>query len=591
MLEAARGLRWSLRDLLPEGIVQLETILAQLEIAAQEIESYRPRLGQDLPVEEFLNLLHRMEDLRTLTSRVGGYAYLNYAENTQDPDALSLQDRIDQVLTETGNRILFFSLWFKSLSDDAAGKFMAAAGNLRYYLQSLRRYKPYTLSEAEEKVINLKDLNGCDALVKIYEIITNGFSFNLEVDGAVKKLTRDGLTRYFRHPSADVRAATYRELYRVFIDNRAVLAQIYASLVRDWHSDEITLRGYASPISPRNLRNDIPDAVVDSLLDVCRKNAVLFQRYFKLKARLLGMEKLRRYDIYAPVAQNEKSIDLKDAVPLIMSCFHQFSPQIESAAAQVITRSHLDTEVRPGKRGGAFSYSAGPSFVPWVSLNYSQRLRDAATLAHELGHAVHSVLASKQSILCTIPPLPLAETASTFAEMLVTDRLLQEETDPMVKRDLLLTILDDAYTTVERQAFLSIFERTAHDKIAAGWSSDALAEEYLHQLEEQFGDSLELSEEFAWEWLTIPHIYKTPFYTYAYSFGQLLVLALYQQYLTDGDAFVPRYLKLLAYGGSAEPRTILEEAGLEIESPEFWQGGFNILRSKLDQLEQIIGGK
>jgi oligoendopeptidase F len=225
-----------------------------------------------------------------------------------------------------------------------------------------------------------------------------------------------------------------------------------------------------------------------------------------------------------------------------------------------------------------------------VLINFNGRIRDVTTLAHELGHAVHTVLASDHSVLTFHAPLPLAETASVFGEMLVTDRLLKEEADPAVQRDLLMTILDDSYATVQRQAFISIFERAAYDRIAAGCSSEELADYYLESLSEQFGDAIELSDEFAWEWTTIPHIYHSPFYPYAYSFGQLLVLALYQQYLSEGEAFLPRYLKLLSYGGSAEPMAILLEAGLDITSPSFWQGGFDVLQSKLDHLERIVGG-
>jgi oligoendopeptidase F len=232
----------------------------------------------------------------------------------------------------------------------------------------------------------------------------------------------------------------------------------------------------------------------------------------------------------------------------------------------------------------------GPKYIPWILINYNGRIRDVTTLAHELGHSVHAILAAHHSVLIFHAPLPLAETASVFAEMLVTDRLLQEETDPTVQRDLLLTILDDAYATVERQAYISIFEKAAHVKISEGCTSSELASLYMQNLNEQFGDALELSEEFAWEWLTIPHIYNSPFYPYAYSFGQLLVLALYQQYLVGPEEFVPRYIKLLSYGGSAEPLEILSEAGVDIASPEFWQGGFDILQSKLEQLEKITGG-
>jgi len=581
---------WSLVDLLPQGVKQLEIILNQIDSLVDEIETYRVRLSNDLPEGDFLDLLHKIENMHELASLVGGYAYLSYAENTQDPAALSQRDQIEQFLTGVGNRTMFFELWFKSLPDETARQYIMSSGNLAYYLIQLRRFKPYTLSEAEEKIINLKDVNGIEALVKIYEVLTNGFTFSLEVDGEVKKLTRDGMGHYYHHPSPQVRAATYQELYRVYKENKAVLAQIYSNLVRDWWSEGIELRRYPTAISIRNFANNIPDPVVDTLLEACRQNANLFQRYFRLKARLLGMNKLRRYDIYAPVARAEKTIEFNAAVPLVMDCFQQFSPEVAQTASKVLERSHIDAQVRPGKRGGAFSYGVSPKFIPWVLINYNGHIRDVTTLAHELGHSVHSILASHHSILNFHPPQPLAETASVFAEMLVTDRLLQEETDLTVQRDLLLTILDDAYATVERQAFISIFEKDAHEKIAQGCTSEDLASLYLENLKVQFGEAVELAEEFAWEWVTIPHIFNSPFYPYAYSFGQLLVMALYQQYLARREEFVPGYLKLLAYGGSAEPMTILVEAGLDISSPGFWQGGFGVLQSKLEQLEQITGG-
>jgi oligoendopeptidase F len=582
--------RWSLQDLLPGGTDDLEGALADIETSVQKIEAFRPHLSAGLPLDDFLDLLHTKESLIERSRLVGAYAFLTYSEDTQNPAALSLQDRIQQILTEVDNRSLFFSLWFKSLSDDDAAPYIAAAGDLSYYLESIRRFKPYTLSEPEEKIINLKDVNGSEGLVKIYEILTNGFKFQLEVDGELKTLTRDGLTQYYHHPSPEVRAATYKELYRVYGENKTVLAQIYAFLVRDLLAEAVELRGYASPISVRNLRNDLPDAVVDTLLDVCHQNTGLYQRYFQLKARMLGMDRLRRYDIYAPVAEAERSIEFDAAVELVLDSFQQFAPVVAQAAARVLEDDHLDAEVRPGKRGGAFCYSVTPIHTPWVLTNFNGRIRDVTTLAHELGHAVHTILASDHSVLTFHAPLPLAETASVFAEMLVTDRLLKEEPDPAVQRDLLMTILDDSYATIQRQAFFSIFERSAYPRIAAGCSSEELAQDYLESLSEQFGDAVELSEEFAWEWTTIPHIYHSPFYPYAYSFGQLLVLALYQQYLSEGEAFLPRYVKLLSYGGSAAPMGILSEAGLDIVSPGFWQGGFDVLQSKVDHLERIVGG-
>lgn len=590
MISETNITRWSLTDLLPGGIETLEKAIDDIKSCAQDIEAFRSHLSAEIPVDEFLALLKMKERLHELTAQVGAYAYLHYAENTQNPDALSFQDRINQILTEIDNQTLFFNLWFKDLSGEAAERYITVAGELSYYLESQRRFKPYTLSETEEKIINLKDLNGIEGLVKVYEILTNSFKFKLTVDGVEKTLTRDGLNQYYRHTSAEVRAATYQELYRVYGENKNVLAQIYTHLVRDLRVEMIGLRGYTSPISVRNLGNNLPDVVVDTLLAVCRQNTKLFQHYFQLKAKLLGMPRLRRYDIYAPVAQADKTIEFGTAAQLVLDSFQQFSPQVEQAARRVFEQNHLDVEPRPGKRGGAFCYSATPKHTPWVLVNFTGRLRDVSTLAHELGHAVHSMLASGHSVLNYHAPLPLAETASVFAEMLLSDRLLREETDPLVQRDLLMSILDDAYATIQRQAFISIFEQAAHDRIEAGCTSEELATLYLQNLTEQFGDVVEISEEFAWEWVTIPHIYQSPFYPYAYSFGQLLVLALYQQYLSEGEKFLPRYLKLLSFGGSAEPQAILVEAGLDVTSPDFWQGGFNVLQSYLDRLEQIIGG-
>lgn len=581
---------WSLKDLPYDSVEALEAALVELEGLVTAFEKWRLRLSPDLPVDEFLELLQEREHLYEMTAQLGGYAFLNFAGNTQDSGALSLQDRIDEVLTGVDNRSLFFSLWFKNLPEDSAKRYIDAAGDLGYFLESVRRFKPYTLSEAEEKIINLKDVNGIEGLVKVYEIITNGLTFKLEVDGEEKTLTRDGLTMYYRHPSPEVREATYKELYRVYSQQKTALAQIYACLVRDWKAESVDLRGFTSPISVRNLGNNLPDAVVDTLLEVCRKNTGLFKDYFQLKARLIGVGNLRRYDIYAPIARTEKSVEFDEAVSLIMNSFSGFSPRIAQAAASVLERSHLDADVRPGKRGGAFNYSVTPKLVPWVLVNFTGRIRDVTTLAHELGHSVHSILASGHSLMTYRSSLPLAETASVFGEMLVTDRLLKEDSNPLVQRDLLMTILDDAYATVQRQAFFSIFEKDAHAMISEGCTSEELAQHYQENLAEQFGDAVALADEFAWEWITIPHIYGSPFYTYAYSFGQLLVLALYQQYLESGEAFVPRYLKLLSYGGSADPQTILAEAGLDVASADFWQGGFNVLQRKLEQLEQITGG-
>ncbi len=579
---------WSLKDLFPEPIEgAVEEQLKKLEQTVSDLEAMRPKMTAEITAETFSGTLKLLETVHILMRRLQAYSFLWLAEDTQNEKALNLRDRLDQSLVALGNRVLFFEIWFKDLPDTTAEKLISRSGDLKYFLESIRRFKPYTLSEQEEKLLALKDPNGIDALVGLYEMITNRFAFSMEVEGEKKNLTRDQLSSFYYDPSPDIRRAAYQELYRVYSENSTILAQIYSHRVRDWHVEGMELRGYSSPISARNLGNDLPDEVVDTLLSVCRKNARLFQRYFEYKARSLGIGKLRRYDIYAPLASATKKYDFAYAQKLVLDTFQQFSPQITSLANQVFDQQHIDSENRHGKRGGGFCYAALPELTPWVLINFSGRASDIATLAHELGHAVHSMLAGHHSVLSFHPPQPLAETASIFAEMQLTDRLLREEQDTAVRRDLLVRVIDDAYATVMRQAYFTIFERDAHKMLVEGKSFNELADHYFSNLSEQFGQSVDLPDEFKWEWITIPHIYESPFYTYSYSFGQLLVLALYQQYRQEGTKFIPRYLKILSYGGSEKPIKILQEAGLDITSASFWQGGFDVLDNLINDLTRI----
>lgn len=580
--------RWSLADLLPDPVERsLEDYLAKLEQAMVAFEAKRDLLTPEISAADFNDVLGRLETIANTKSRIEAYSDLSFAENTQSAAALNLRDRVDTILADTGNRALFFELWFKDLPDEVADRLMAASGDARYFLETMRRFRQHTLTEAEEKVINVKDVNGIDAIVNLYEMITNGFTFQLEVGGEHKTLTRDELAGYFQNPSPDVRARAYQELLRVYEQHSTVLAQMYMHRVRDWHAEGIELRKFESPIGVRNLDNDLPGQVVDTLLAVCRKNGGLFQKYFSLKARWLGLEKLRRYDIYAPLAPSDKTFDYRTATQLVRESYTAFSPAVAMLAQRVADEHHLDSEIRPGKRGGAFCYTANPEFTPWVLINYQGRARDIATLAHELGHAIHNLLANGHSVLTQQASLPLAETASVFGEMLLTERLLKQETDPTVRREMLANALDDAYITVMRQAYFTTFEKDAHAMITDGKTLDDLTEHYLANLREQFGTAVDVTDDFKWEWIGIPHIYNSPFYTYAYSFGQLLVLALYQQYRREGDAFVPRYLKILSYGGSESPLKILTEAGLDVTSPAFWQGGFDVLQQMLADLERL----
>ena len=568
----------------------IEEMLAQVEQKVTAFESLREALSVKMEPAQLIDAMQQYEEISQQVYRLGAYGSLWFSSDTQSPDALTYSNRMQQFMAEVQNRMLFFSLWWKGLEDEHAQALLPDAENyadFRHYLETMRLLKPFMLEETAESVINLKDTNGINAIVTIYSMLTNRLEFELEVDGELKRMTREEVMIHAYSTDPDMRAAAYQSIYKVYKEEAPILAQIYINLMQDWHNENVTLRNYDSPIAVRNLRNDVPQEAVEALLEVSRRNAPLFQRYFSLKAKWLGVEKLRRYDIYAPLASSSKDIPYEDAVELVLGTFRNFDLDFAAKAQRVFDDNHVDSEVRKGKRAGAFCATVLPSITPYVLLNYTNKVRDVATVAHELGHAVHSMMAEDHSVLTQHSTLPLAETASVFAEMVMNEQLLAEEKDPLVRREILAASVDDIYATVLRQAFFVIFEKTAHQAIQENASPQELNRLYLENLQEQFGDSVEVSDEFQYEWISIPHIYHTPFYCYAYSFGQLLVLSLYRRYQLEGDAFKPGYLKLLARGGSARPQEILEEAGIDMTDPDFWQAGFDVIREMIDDLEAM----
>lgn len=580
--------RWDLSALLqaPSG-EPVDRALADIEARTAHFEQARARLKSEIDEEEFLDLVQEFEGLNRELRKVGYYAELWFTEDTQNQNALAFKTKTDQLATQVANRVLFFSLWWKEVDEDNAKRLMRNAGDFTYFLESERMFKAHTLSEREEQVINIKDVNGIGGLLNVYDMITNKYVFHLTIDGEVKDLTYGELTMYSRHPDPEMRAAVYKELFRVFEQDSNVLAQIYANRINDWKTEQVDLRHFKTPIAARNLANDIPDEAVDTMLEVCKKNAAVFQRYFKLKAKWLGLNPMRRSDVYAPLAPVDTDFPWDQGVTLVLDSFEKFSPRLAAEARTVFEAGHIDSEVRPGKRSGAFCASALPELAPFVQINYTGKARDVSTLAHELGHAIHARLAREHSALTFHSALPMAETASVFSEMILNERLLHDTNDPAVKRDILARIVDDSYATVMRQAFFAMFEKTAHEAFGNNATPDEVRDLYWENLKTQFGDSLEIQEDFRWEWIVIHHFYHVPFYVYAYSFGQLLTLALYKRYREQGEAFKPNYIKILSYGGSASPKHILEEAGIDVTSAEFWQGGFDVISDFIAQLEAL----
>ncbi|MGE5073647.1 MAG: M3 family oligoendopeptidase [Anaerolineae bacterium] len=579
--------RWKLDDLFSgyDG-TDLQAAFDRVDELVSSFEGARGSLKPDIEPEAFLAILRSSEEIARTMSKLYVFAGLSFAADTQDQAAQTLQARVDLFAAEMSNRTLFFSLWWKDLDDANARRLLESAADYRYYLEQIRQFKPHTLSEPEEKIINIKNVTGASALNTLYDAITNRYVFKLDVDGQTKELTQAELASYRYSPDPEMRKRSYQEQFRVFGADGPVLGQMYQTAVRDWANENLSLRKFASPIAARNLANDIPDEAVQALLNVAQRNAGIFQRYFKMKARHAGMEKLRRYDIYSPVSKSQKRYTFGEAAGMVFDSFRSFSPKLAELAERVFAQEHLDSEIRKGKEGGAFCASVVPEMTPYVLLNYEGRPRDVAVMAHELGHAIHAMLAGHHSVFTFQASLPLAETASTFGEMMLTDQLLAHESDESVRRELLFKQMDDAYATIMRQAYFALFEQQAHGMVQKHASVDELSAAYFETLKQQFGDALELSDEFRWEWVSIPHIYHTPFYVYAYAFGQLLVLSLSQQFKAEGEDFKPRYLKILSAGGSKAPASVLGEAGIDIRTEAFWQNGFDVL----DRLEKDLEG-
>ena len=580
--------RWDLTQLIKDPAVDIDTFLADLESKVAKIEAARPTLAPSMSSQDLFVLLRLSEAIAQGSSRLGAYAYLRFSENTKNADARSLKTRVEERLTGLTNRLLFFELWWQSVDETNAARLMADAGDLRYHLETIRRFKPHTLSEPEEKIVNLKNVTGRSAVHTLYDIVTNGFTFTMAVSGKKKTINREELMTYVRSPKASVRQAAYQELYRVFATQRDLLGEIYKTLVNDVKSENLELRRFSAPIASRNLGNDVPDQAVDVLLAACAKNADIFQTYFTLKAKICKITPMNRYHLYAPHRTESKTYKYADAVTMVLDAYRGFSPRLADLAEQVFRDRHIDAPTRPGKLGGAYCYSIVPGMTPYVMLNYTGEARDIATMAHELGHAVHGMLAKDHSVFTFHSTLPLAETASVFGERILSDALMSQERNKAVQQGLLLSQLDDIYATVLRQAYFVRFEKLAHQMIADGATADQLAKAYGQELRQQFGKAVKVPDEFQWEWLTIPHIFASPFYCYAYSFGNLLVLALYRMYKEQGASFVPKYLDLLATGGSQSPQRILATVGVDMTSEAFWQSGFDTIREMVEQLEETM---
>ena len=582
--------RWNLDALVKNPSTQtFDRKIREVERDATKFEKQKKTLKPSIQSSKFLKMLHQIERISEKSSHIGGYASLKYSEDTQSDEATALLPKISQFGSKIQNQILFFDLWWKKQVDEKnARRLMKSAGELSDYLRYKRLMSKYSLTEPEERIINTLDVTGVTALVKLYDKITNAFSYTINVNGKKKTMGREELTTYVRNKNAKTRETAYKALLTKYHQNKGVLGEIYQNIVLNWKNEGIGMRKFSSPISIQNIGNDIDDKTIESLLHVCKKNAPVFQKYFSKKASMVGMKKLRRYDLYAPTKSSakEKNYSYESGVKLVLDSLAKFSPKISGFASKVFNENHVDHSIRPGKKDGAFCSTPLPYITPFVLINYTGKSKDVFTLAHEIGHAVHSVAASDKSILVSDAPLPLAETASTYSELLLYDNISDKITDDE-KKSMLAEKIDDFYATICRQSFFTIFEMDAHKQIADSTTVDELSKTYLSNLRTQFGSSVDVSDDFGLEWSYIPHFYHSPFYCYSYSFGNLLSLSLFQAYKKEGASFVPTYIDILSAGGSKKPEVLLKENGFDISKTKFWQDGFDYIKEQVNTLSKL----
>ena len=582
--------KWNLDELVKDPKnPDFEKQIKQVQIKAKNFEKNKRKLRPEINSKDFLNMLHSIEGLSEKMSIIGGYSSLAYAGDTQSDEATSLMTRTTKLGADISNQILFFDLWWKrGIDEKNAQRLIKNSGGLSDYLRYKRLVAKYSLTEPEERIINILDVTGPTVLVKLYDKITNSFEYLVTVKGKKKKLPREELISLVRSTSSKTRESAYKSLLTKFSNNKGVLGEIYQNIVLNWKDEGIEIRKYRSPIAIRNIGNDIDDKTIDSLLKVCKKNAPVFQKFFLQKAKMLQVKKLRRYDLYAPSTTKikEKRFSFDKSVKLVLDSIAKFSPKLSKFAKIVFDKNHIDSIIRPGKRDGAFCSTITPNIIPYVLVNFNGRSRDVFTLAHELGHAIHSQAASDKSILVQEASLPLAETASTFSELLLYDNLSDKISDNE-KKLMLTEKIDDLYATIMRQSFFTLFEIDVHKQIANNTTVDEISKTYLQNLKLQFGNSISITDDFSIEWSYIPHFYHSPFYCYSYSFGNLLALSLFKRYKDDEKNFASTYLGILNAGGSKKPETLLSEYGIDIHSTKFWQDGFEYIKDQVGVLSRL----
>jgi oligoendopeptidase F len=586
-LTGAEEAAWDLTDLYAG--MDDPALVADLDAADAEADAldrdYRDRVGR-LTADELAEMLARYETLRERAARAGTFASLNWTQNTEDPARGALMQMVTERSSRLGQKLVWLDLEIAHASHAAANAWYAAPelAKYRHWLEVVRLYRPYLLSEPEEKILAEKSVTGRSAWDRFFDETHSAARY--EFDG--EQLSRDQVLSRLYSPDRDVRKRAAQIVTDGLADLKRTTTYIFNTVLADKASDD-RLRGFPTWITSRNLSNEVDDATVDALVEAVTSRYDIVARYYRLKARLLGLDELYDYDRYAPLPAADRNYPWSEAKEIVLEAYGAFHPRMAEVAGLFFERNWIDAPPRPGKYGGAFSHGAVPSVHPYILLNYDAKPRDVMTLAHELGHGVHQKLSGVQGLLQADTPLTTAETASVFGEMLVFNSLMERETSPQVRLGMLTQKIEDAFATAFRQISMNRFEHAIHTarRAEGELTTERFGELWMETQRAMFGESVSLTDNYGLWWSYIPHFIGTPGYVYAYAFGQLLVLALYARYKQVGGDFPERYLAMLSAGGSDWPHEIVKPLGVDLQDPTFWRGGLDILENMVAEAEDL----
>ncbi len=565
-----------------------------LQRARMFAKSYAGKLDE-LDSAGLARAMRELAEIYDLVGRAGAYAALDFSTDTADPARGALLQRSQERGTEIETTLLFFELEWAALPDERVADLLAGEDLdfCRHHLRSVRRYREHLLSEPEERILAEKALTGVSAWSRLFEELTSAIEVRLGEPGGdlgprsdAQSVPLDLALSRLALPDRELRRTTAEAITTALAPGLRTRGFLFNTLLADKATDD-RLRSYPSWLAARNLANEASDESVQALIEAVRGRYEIARRWYRLKARLLGVEQLADYDRMAAVTDDEVTYSFAQAREIVLDCYSSFSPRLGELAQGFFRGRYIDAPLRTAKRGGAFCASAVPSVHPYVLLNYTSRRRDVLTLAHELGHGVHFALAASQGIFHQSTPLTLAETASVFAETIVFGRLLAEDGSPDSRLALLAENLEDTIATVFRQVAMNRFEDLVHNarREQGELSVERFGELWASSQQELFGDSVQITEGYRSWWSYIPHFIGSPGYVYAYAYGQLLALSVYERYEQRGEEFVPRYLELLAAGGSRTPEQLGEIVDVDLTDPGFWESGLDLVERQLEEAE------